>query len=106
MHTYCPVCGQSTEPETGFYFGTGYVSYALSVALSVATFVAWWVLAGFSLYDNSLFYWLGLNSFVLILTQPLIMRLSRALWLAIFVHYDPNWTPKREVLETSANPQL
>jgi hypothetical protein len=46
MNEHCPVCGQKTEIETGFYVGTGYVSYALTVAFSVATFIAWWVLVG------------------------------------------------------------
>ena len=35
MHTKCPVCGQYYELEPGFYYGTGYVSYALTVALTV-----------------------------------------------------------------------
>lgn len=91
MNENCPVCGQASEPETGFYFGTGYVSYALSIALSVATFVAWWVLIGFSLEDNRLFWWLGINGILLVLMQPLLMRVSRTIWLAFFVYYDENW---------------
>lgn len=47
MPKQCPVCGQATEIEVGFYYGTGYVSYALTIALSVSTLVAWWVLIGF-----------------------------------------------------------
>ncbi len=91
MNEHCPVCGQPTEPETGFYFGTGYVSYALSIALSVATFVAWFVLFGFSLYDSRLFWWLGINGALLVILQPILMRVSRSIWLAFFVYYDRNW---------------
>ncbi|MRG44941.1 DUF983 domain-containing protein [Chitinophaga sp. SYP-B3965] len=91
MNENCPVCGQPTEPETGFYFGTGYVSYALSIALSVATFVAWFVLIGFSLYDSRLFWWLGINGVILVALQPILMRVSRSIWLAFFVYYDRNW---------------
>jgi len=29
MHEHCPVCGQATDLEVGFYYGTGYVSYGL-----------------------------------------------------------------------------
>lgn len=94
MHEHCPVCCQQTEIEVGFYYGTSYVSYALTVAVSVATFIAWWVLLGFSLYDNSIFYWLGFNSLLLILMQPLFMRWSRTLWLSWFVKYDRNWKEK------------
>ncbi len=95
MHEHCPVCGQLTEIEVGFYFGTSYVSYAITVAISVATFVAWWVLLGFSVRDNSIFYWLGFNAIVLIVMQPLLMRFSRTLWLSWFVRYDPNWKEKK-----------
>jgi uncharacterized protein (DUF983 family) len=91
MHEYCPVCGQPTEIETGFYYGTGYVSYALTVAFSVASFIAWWVIIGFSLDDSRFFWWLGVNAVLLVILQPLIMRLSRSLWLSWFVKYDPDW---------------
>lgn len=87
MNHHCPVCGENFEREIGFYYGTGYVSYALTVAFSVATFIAWWVLLGFSLYDNRIFWWLGVNGVLLILLQPPIMRLSRTIWLSFFVRY-------------------
>ena len=95
MHENCPVCKQPTEIEVGFYYGTSYVSYALTVAYSVATFIAWWVLLGFSLYDNSIFYWLIFNAVTLLLLQPFFMRLSRTLWLSWFVKYDPDWKEKK-----------
>jgi uncharacterized protein (DUF983 family) len=95
MHENCPSCGQPTEIEVGFYYGTSYVSYALTVAYSVATFVAWWVLLGFSLYDNSIIYWLVFNGITLVLLQPVFMRLSRSLWLSWFVKYDPDWKEKK-----------
>ncbi len=91
MNAHCPVCGQPTEIEIGFYYGTGYVSYALTVAFSVSTFVAWWVLIGISANDNRIFYWLGINTFLLVVMQPLFMRLSRSMWLSCFVKYDANW---------------
>jgi hypothetical protein len=91
MHTTCPVCNQPTEIEVGFYFGTGYVSYALTVAITAATFVAWVVLIGISTEDNRIFWWLGLNACFLILLQPWLMRYCRSLWLSWFVKYDANW---------------
>ena len=91
MNDRCPVCGQRMEIEVGFYYGTAYVSYALTVALSVTTFVAWWVLIGFSVQDNRFFWWLGINITALILLQPYLMRLSRAIWLSFFVKYNPDW---------------
>lgn len=87
MYEHCPVCGTDFEPEVGFYFGTGYVSYGLSVALTVASFLFSLFVFGFSVKDNSLFYWLAANTVLLIVAQPIIMRLSRSIWLAIFIRY-------------------
>lgn len=89
MNKTCSACGQKMELEPGFYYGTGYVSYALTVAFSVASFVAWWVLIGISLDDNRLFWWLGVNALLLVLLQPFFMRLSRAIWLSFFIKYEP-----------------
>jgi len=91
MNVHCPVCGQETEIETGFYYGTGYVSYVLAVALSVASFVAWFVIIGMSLKDSRFFWWMGFNAILLILLQPYLMRLSRTFWLSFFVKYNPDW---------------
>jgi hypothetical protein len=91
MNGECPVCKQPFNIEVGFYYGSSYVSYALTIALSVATFIAWWVILGFSLDDNSLFYWLAFNSAFLIFMQPYLMRVARTGWLAFFVRYNKNW---------------
>ena len=95
MYEKCPVCEQRMEIEVGFYYGTAYVSYALTVALSVTTFVAWWVLIGMSVNDNRFFWWLGFNITSLVVLQPYLMRLSRAIWLSFFVHYNPGWKTQK-----------
>ena len=91
MNTQCPVCGQPTEIEVGFYYGTSYVSYGITVVLSVLTLLLWWVLIGLSTDDNRFFYWLIFNSVLLICLQPWLMRFSRSLWISWFVRYDPDW---------------
>lgn len=91
MHDTCPVCGEYFDKEVGFYYGSSYVSYAFSIAISAATFVAWWVLIGFSINDNRIFYWLAANTILLIALQPPLMRLARTCWLAFFVPYDKDW---------------
>lgn len=111
MHEECPVCGQPTEIEVGFYYGTGYVSYVLSIALIVASFVVWKMLIGvtFSIDDNRIFYWMISAFLLLFLLQPPLMRLSRTLWLSWFVKYDRNWKnhplkkPERVVAEQMNN---
>ncbi len=91
MHERCPVCEQLTDIEVGFYYGTGFVSYLIAVAISAFTFLIWWPIIGFSFGDHRFFWWLGLNALLLILLQPWLMRLSRSLWISWFVKYDPNW---------------
>jgi hypothetical protein len=91
MPGQCAVCGQPFDMEPGFYYGTGFVSYGLAVAVSVATLVAWWVLIGLSVSDNRFFWWMGINAVILVAIQPLLMRLSRSIWLYFFVYYSPNW---------------
>ncbi len=89
MPDVCPVCGQRFELQTGFYFGTGFVSYGLTVFLSGVTFIIWWFTIGMSVHDNRLFWWLGCNAALLILLQPPIQRLARSVWIAFFVRYEP-----------------
>lgn len=97
MNKYCPVCGQPSEIEVGFYYGTSYVSYVMTVLLSVISFIVWLLIIGMSLDDNRFFYWLGFNAVLLLFLQPWLMRLSRSFWISWFVKYDPDW--KKNKLE-------
>ena len=91
MHNSCPMCKQPTEIEVGFYYGTSYVSYAICIAISVATLVLWGLTIGLSVDDDRFIYWIISNAILLVLMQPWLMRFSRALWLSWFVKYDANW---------------
>ena len=93
MPDNCSECGQKYDMEPGFWYGTSYVSYALTVALSVATFVAWVVLIGVSVKDgdNRIYWWLGINAVILIVAQPWLMRISRVLYIRFFVSYDKDY---------------
>jgi hypothetical protein len=95
MYDNCPVCDQKYDMEVGFWYGTGYVSYALAVAVSVATFIAWMVLVGISTDDNRVFWWLGVNALILVVLQPWLMRLSRVIYIYIFVRYNPDYDKKK-----------
>lgn len=98
MPDSCSVCNQQYDMETGFWFGTGYVSYGLAVAVSIATFIAWFVLVGVSTEDNRIFWWLGFNTVVLVVAQPWLMRLSRVIYLRFFVRYDENYENTKPVV--------
>ena len=91
MHEKCPVCNQQTDIEVGFYYGTGYVSYLLGLLFTIGSFLIWWLIIGFSFSDKRFLIWITLNSILLILLQPWLMRFSRTLWLSFFVKYDPEW---------------
>jgi uncharacterized protein (DUF983 family) len=92
MNEACPVCGQSFNPEVGFYFGSSYISYAITVALSVASFIGYWVLIAFPFSQHHIFYWLIMNALLLIALQPYLMRIGRTGWLSFFVRYDAEWS--------------
>ncbi len=91
MNPECPVCGQPTDIEVGFYYGTGYVSYLVAFGISIFTFILWWLTIGFSLSDNRFMYWVIFNGVLLIVMQPWLMRFARSLWISWFVRYDPQW---------------
>lgn len=91
MNETCPVCGQPTEIEVGFYYGTSFVSYGLTVLFSAISLVAWYFTIGISIDDDRFFYWLIANAVAMIILQPWFMRFSRSLWISWFVRYDPEW---------------
>src|SRR5918993_1013307 len=85
MNPYCPVCGQRTEIEVGFYYGTGYVSYLIALFLTAVYFGLWYLIIGFSFSDDRFKWWIISNSVLLLLLQPWLMRFSRSLWISFFV---------------------
>ena len=91
MHDKCPVCKQHYELEVGFWYGTGYVSYALSVLYLTLTFILWWIIIGMSVDDNRFFWWMGFAVASLVLLQPWLMRFSRVLYLYFFVKYNEDY---------------
>lgn len=87
MPEHCPECGQKMELEPGFYYGTGYVSYGLTVGLLAMVFVAYALIFGLSYKDNSIFIALFSAVAICVLLQPWLMRISRVLYLYMFVKY-------------------
>ena len=83
MHQDCPNCKQTYWPEPGYYYGAMYVSYALTVALSVAVFVAMTLL-----WEFEPLRYLIINTIVLALAFPWTFRTARSIWVNFFVHYE------------------
>lgn len=92
MHKTCDHCGERFEPEPGFYFGAAYVSYALTVALWVAWYVAIITFESlgfytFSFQEDAVTFLIG-GIALLIVLLPLIYRFSRSIWINMFVSYS------------------
>lgn len=85
MHETCSECGHKYMIETGFFYGAMYVNYALTVAISVAFFVATQVL-----WELSFPLFLLLDAALLLLLSPGLLRLSRNIWMNFFTSYDPD----------------
>jgi len=85
MPEECENCGQDFEPETGFYLGAMYVSYALTIALNIAIAVALFVFQSFEL---PIFF--IVSAIVLLITLPYVFKISRSIWIAMMIRYDPN----------------
>ncbi len=96
MPDTCPVCGQKFELEAGFYYGTGYVSYALTVGLFIFNFIWYSLIFGISVQDNSVYYYLAVCISSAAILQPWMMRISRVLYLNLFVKYGKGTTVKSE----------
>lgn len=91
MHKTCPNCGERFEPEPGFYFGAAYVSYALTVALWVAYYVALITFESLGMFswsfeEDAMAFIVG-GVVLLVVLLPLIYRFSRSIWINLFVKY-------------------
>jgi uncharacterized protein (DUF983 family) len=85
MPDNCPKCGQDFQIEPGFYLGAMFVSYALTIGLNIGVFVV------FLLFDAySLIPFLIAAALVLMITIPYLTKVSRSIWIALTINYNPN----------------
>ena len=90
VYTHCPHCNVKYEQEPGFFYGAIDVSYAITVAFSVAIGVAILVLFPSSSYKV----YLTAILIGLVVLMPVSYRLSRIIWLNLFHHYDSSKAKK------------
>lgn len=81
----CSHCDTKYRLEPSFFYGSMYVSYGVGIAFAVAAFVISYVFLNTSL----------MTAFIsiigtLIVFGPIIMRLSRNIWINMFMNYDKN----------------
>lgn len=86
MNDHCSHCGLKYQIEPSFFYGAMYVSYALNVALGVAAFIVSYVLCDSSLKQSFIAILLSM-----IVSFPFVMRLSRNIYINLFVTYDENF---------------
>lgn len=92
MHDHCSHCGLRFKIEPSFFYGAMYVSYGVGVAIGVAAFVIAYLIFGMDKHFMFLTIILAL-----VLTFPLIIRISRNIWINLFLEYDKNESKKNEM---------
>ena len=97
MPAQCPVCGQTFEPEPGFYFGSMYITFGFNVA----TFLVLGVLLYYLLDDPDTWVYVGVITAVTVLLTPIILRYSRALMLYLFGGAQYDWRLARQAAADS-----
>lgn len=90
MHERCSNCGLKFMIEPAFFYGAMYVSYALGTAVAVAAFVI-----SFFFLNLDIDYTFVFILVSLIVTFPYVLRLSRNIWLNIFLKYDKDIATKK-----------
>ena len=85
LHDNCPKCNLKYMMEPSFFYGAMYVNYGITVALSIATFVIITLLLNLTLLQC-----FAAITFILIVLAPFNMRLSRIIWINMFVSYNEN----------------
>ncbi len=83
MHENCSICGTKYKIEPSFFYGSMYVSYAVGIAFATAAFVI-----SFFVFDASIHGIFIAIIVTLIVFMPVILRLSRNIWINFFIHYD------------------
>lgn len=84
MHDKCSNCNELFNKEVGFYYGAMYVSYGVNIIIGIALFIIMVLLFNTALLTY-LFTYLGL----VVLLFPWVMRISRLIYINIFVKFDP-----------------
>jgi len=85
----CSNCNTKYRIEPSFFYGSMYVSYGVGIAFAVAAFVISYLFLNTSL-KVAFIAIIG----TLVAFGPIIMRLSRNIWINLFMHYDKTLAKK------------
>ncbi|WP_278022680.1 DUF983 domain-containing protein [Flavobacterium ginsengisoli] len=84
MNENCSHCGFKYQIEPSFFYGAMYVSYALNVAVGILAFIVSFVFFEATIEQSFIAIIL-----TLVVLFPFVLRLSRNLYINMFVSYDP-----------------
>lgn len=90
INEQCSHCKTKYRIEPSFFYGSMYVSYAVGIAFAVAAFVISYLFIGSSLKTA----FIAIVA-TLVVFGPIIMRLSRNIWINLFMHYDKSLAEKK-----------
>ena len=90
MHERCSHCGLKFKIEPSFFFGAMYVSYGIGVAISVASFVITHFILNLSIHISFI-----TIIAALVLLFPYIIRISRNIWINLFLNYKKDAAQKK-----------
>lgn len=82
MPDRCRVCGQDFKMEPGFYSGALWTSYPIVILLLIVLGVLMK-----AIFDPPFLTIFWVVSAIVLMLQPVIMRLGRAIWINIFVKF-------------------
>ncbi|RZN82383.1 MAG: DUF983 domain-containing protein [Winogradskyella sp.] len=85
----CSHCNTKYRMEPSFFYGSMYVSYGVGIAFAVVAF-----LVSYLLLETSLFMAFIVIVATLIGFMPIIMRVSRNIWINLFMSYDKELVEK------------
>jgi len=91
MHERCSHCNTKYKIEPSFFYGSMYVSYAVGIAFAVAAFVISYIFLGTGL-KTAFIAIVG----TMVVFFPIILRLSRNIWINFFMQYDKELAKKKE----------
>lgn len=83
MQERCSHCHTKYKIEPSFFFGAMYVSYPVGIAFATIVFMLMYLVLKVNILTT--FYSI---CGVMFLSLPLILRLSRNIWINIFKHYQ------------------
>ena len=90
MHERCSNCNTKYKIEPSFFYGSMYVSYGVGIAFAVAAFVISYGFLGTSLMVGFIAIIITMIGFL-----PVILRLSRNIWINLFLNYDKSLSTKK-----------